>query len=74
MPTMTDPRADRIVEAIRGRAWVPLREIRTMTKWPVEGWPTLLVMVKAMQLAGMVKLTPEGKTPFSVCLVEEAGA
>lgn len=63
---MTD---DAIIEALRGKEWVPLGVLREETKWPSRDGQ-LIAAVRRLKAAGKVETTEPWKLGFSVRLVE----
>lgn len=61
---------DAILEVLKGRCWVPLRDIRTALKWR-EGKSPLLAAVKRLKAAGKIETKEPGELGFAVRLPGE---
>jgi len=58
----------KIQDALRGKGWVPLTELRRLTGYSANASPSLRTAVLALQREGVVVTTREWEAPFSVAL------
>ena len=68
---MTTDNKTRIEQALTGKGWVPLTELRRLLGYSSNASPSLRTAVLALQREGVVVTTREWEAPFSVAMKAE---